>query len=99
MAKKRKDPQLERFFEFIRTGYCAVCFQCDYVDQFGNPRVTVSHIKTKGSGGGDFNNVVPMCFRCHRKWEDSEKSNKLEMLAMAKELTDMFLKGDDHEKL
>lgn len=53
---------------------------------------TVSHIKTKGSGGKDFDNVVPMCLTnfCHQKWEASSKENKEELLELAKQLTNEY---------
>lgn len=51
---------------------------------------TVSHVKTKGSGGQDWNNVIPMCFHCHRDWEDSTKVTKPLMLELAKDYTKEF---------
>lgn len=57
--KVTKDP---KFLAEIRKLPCVVCGKA--------PPSTVSHIKTRGSGGGDdWFNCVPKCFRCHRDWE------------------------------
>lgn len=50
------------FLARIRQLPCLVCA--------APPPNTVSHIKTRGSGGGDdWFNCVPKCWRCHCKWE------------------------------
>lgn len=57
----RKDP---KFLDRIRALPCVVCAQ--------PARSEASHIKTRGSGGGDdWFNVTPKCAVHHREWEDS----------------------------
>ena len=63
----------------------------------GIGRNTVSHIKTKGSGGKDEFNVVPMCMSCHRQFENLSTELKQQFLPLAKELTEKFY-GKDKEK-
>ena len=88
------DPKLKRFLEYIRSNYCVQCGGCDRMDKHGEPRVTVSHVKTKGSGGTYYNNVIPHCLFCHHKWEISVKKNKQEMLDLAQEYTERFLREE-----
>lgn len=90
MGRKSHDPQLKRFLDYIRSQFCITCGGIDVVNTYGEHRVTVSHVKTKGSGGEYYNNCVPQCLRCHRLWEDSVKANKEEMLKAAKEWTERF---------
>jgi hypothetical protein len=59
----------EALLEFVRTLPCSVCGRTPGGESFP---ITVSHIKTRGSGGDDaWYNCVPKCTRCHREWEDS----------------------------
>jgi 5-methylcytosine-specific restriction endonuclease McrA len=49
-----------------RSGRCVVCRKL-----FPDGMISVSHIKSRGAGGGDTdNNCEPMCFWCHRGFED-----------------------------
>lgn len=54
---------------------------------------TVSHVKTKGSGGKDFGNCVSMCFKCHRRWEDSPKPQREQYLLLAQQIYQKYLKN------
>lgn len=52
-----------RLMESLRGRLCVVCGKSN--------QTTGSHLRSKGSGGPDTEwNVVPMCFYCHREWED-----------------------------
>jgi 5-methylcytosine-specific restriction endonuclease McrA len=45
------------FLAWVRLRSCLVC---------GRPPVNqAAHVKTRGSGGKDLDNVVPLCYRCH----------------------------------
>lgn len=58
--KPRRHTDLKLLAE-IRTLPCACCL--------APPPSEVSHIKTRGSGAGDYDfNCVPSCRRCHREW-------------------------------
>lgn len=85
-------------FEFIRSQYCISCGGIDQMDKYGEPRVTVSHVLPRGSQRRDehFNNVVPMCVPCHRKFEDSTKTKRLKLIPLAIEYTKMFWEGREH---
>lgn len=37
------------------------CVACGY------PRSNVHHVKTRGAGGGDIGNIVPLCHECHMR--------------------------------
>jgi len=70
----------------------------DYWDGLNDsPRVTVSHIKTRGSGGRDWNNVVPMCFRCHAQFETLGGQEKREYLDLAASYGEKFLEETEEE--
>lgn len=58
-TKKDRDPG---FLKEIRKLPCIVCG--------ASPPSTASHIKTRGSGGGDEAwNITPKCVEHHREWE------------------------------
>ena len=61
----------EKLREWIRKQRCYICGT--------NQDITVSHIKTRGSGGKDENNVIPMCMKCHMKFEPLPAKKKQEM--------------------
>lgn len=82
------------FLEWIKRNHCCVCGTFDYVDpKSGDPIVTPSHVKTRGSGGCDFENVVPMCFRCHRKYEDSTSAERKEYKQQAIQWTRRYFES------
>lgn len=78
------------YCEWIRLGPCIVCEVGNWDMDKGEWRNTVSHLKTKGSGGEIFNNVVPMCIPCHRAWEDGQKKSKFKYLIKAKDFTQAY---------
>lgn len=52
---------------------------------------SVSHIKTKGSGGGIFGNVVPMCIPCHIQYESEVKELRERFRIQAQEMYQEYL--------
>ncbi len=57
---------------------------------------SVSHIKTKGSGGGDENNVVPMCLTfCHQEFEKKSKTEKQKYIPLAIQIYKNYLTAID----
>lgn len=79
--KHKKDIDFE-FKSKIRELPCIVCG--------APPPSTVSHIKTRGSGGGDDAwNIVPKCGTCHREWEDNKSMFLLKHSGFAKHLTEL----------
>lgn len=58
-----------KFREWVRQFPCVICDQ--------RP-VDVSHLKTKGSGGGDAENIVPKCRKHHIVWGTSLGREKIE---------------------
>lgn len=89
---QKPDPKQEKkYCTWLRKFPCVTCRGGDWDREKGEFHNTVSHIKTKGSGGEIFNNTVPMCFFHHRKWEDSIKSDKDNMLRLAQEYYQRWL--------
>lgn len=82
--------------QYIRNQYCCVCGGVDYIDEKGNPVVTVSHITKKGMGGAhhgkkyEYNNLTPMCLRCHRSYETLPKEEREKYRHIAQHFTYMF---------
>jgi len=68
--KKITSRCMDDYLKFIRNHFCCKCGGMDDWDGItDNPLCTVSHVKTRGSGGKDWKNVVPMCWKCHMKFE------------------------------
>lgn len=63
---KRKKDIDEEFKAKIRNLHCIICCAL--------PPSTVSHLKTRGSGGDDAAyNILPMCLKCHTYWESNKE--------------------------
>lgn len=81
----------KKYIEWIKTWSCYICgVQGKHVDP--------SHIKTRGSGGGDLNNVLPMCRSCHYRFERLSKEQKEKYYEPARTFTNMYqmgVKADD----
>ena len=73
-----------KFIEWIRKNYCHLCGKCDWIDEYGDPRVDPSHLKTRGAGGQDIDNTVPMCRACHMAFEVSHRDDKMKLEGVAK---------------
>lgn len=82
---RRKDDDLLRW---IRTLPCVLC------GGFNNSgKNEASHIKTRGSGGEDLYNVLPMNSDCHRFFETRSHETKEKFKPLAKIYTEWFLEG------
>jgi hypothetical protein len=78
--KKKRDKD-DKFLKEIRKLPCIACGH--------PPPSTCSHIKTRGSGGGDDAfNVLPKCSICHAHWE----RDKLGFLTQFPHVQDHLLK-------
>lgn len=72
----------ERFKTWLRQQPCVIC---------QTPKdITVSHIKTKGSGGQVLNNCLPMCMKCHIRFENQSAHDKQAWLTFGKKYTERF---------
>lgn len=78
--------------DFIRARPCCVCGSGYWDMEKGSWRNTVSHVKSKGSGGEMYRNVVPMCLvnYCHQQFELRTKDEKGEFKQLAIDLTERF---------
>lgn len=47
--------------------FCAICGKPGTLHDDGRYYLDPSHVKTRGSGGGDLGNVYPSCRACHQK--------------------------------
>lgn len=83
---------VKKFFEWIREQPCCICGSGYWDIDKGMWRNTVSHIKTRGSGGQDLDNCVPMCLInfCHQEFELKTRQEKRELLDLAREFTRRF---------
>jgi len=76
------------YIQWIRNQFCTFCGGCDAWDGINDlPVNTPCHIKTRGSGGKDFNNTIPAYTKCHRIFEDWPKALKLHYVDQAIKLT------------
>lgn len=83
----------KEFFDWIRSQFCILCGGFDDWNGVDSvPLNTVSHIKTRGSGGADLDNCVPMCTKCHRVFEEWPWSKKENYLTHAKLMSDRFFR-------
>lgn len=55
--------------DFVRLGVCVACGAAMLRGEATEQRypTEVAHVKSKGSGGGDWDNVVPLCSLHHRQ--------------------------------
>lgn len=67
----------------------------DDVDKDGSPLTSASHIKTKGSGGKEMYNLLPMCVinGCHGRFEESSGVEKKAFLNAARKFTEKYLEA------
>ena len=75
------------YAEFITRQPCVDCGGYSGEDNFGTWRCDASHVKTKGSGGGEYNNLIPQCRICHQRFERLSKYKKREYLKLAEQFT------------
>ncbi len=68
---------------FVRQLPCIICGQRKESSE-------VSHVRTRGAGGDDTNNVLPMCRIDHAWFEDLSKINKRKLLPIAWQITAAF---------
>ena len=47
---------------------CSTCGSPGVMHENGEYLLQPSHVKSRGSGGGDLNNVIPQCWKCHEKF-------------------------------
>lgn len=84
---KYKEPE---YVAWIRNHYCAFCGGYDdYDGQNELPLNTPFHIKTRGSGGEDFDNLVASCSPCHTLYENNHDA-KHSKYDLARKLTHEF---------
>lgn len=81
---KKKRNQNKALCAWIRTLPCIFT---------GLSPVDVSHVKTRGSGGDDENNVLPMHRTMHTRYEQLPTIKKKKLLPLAEAYTEMFKQG------
>jgi hypothetical protein len=70
----RKQQELLEFRAFVRSLQCAIC-KC-------LPPVDGHHVKSRGSGGIDERNIIPVCRICHSKIHSYGKKRVEDMLVI-----------------
>src|SRR5262245_6313406 len=56
---KKRDPE---YCEWVRRRWCVLWLRGDC-----SGRLEVAHVKSRGAGGGDVGNVVPLCTKHHAR--------------------------------
>ncbi|MCB0423070.1 MAG: hypothetical protein KDD13_00385 [Mangrovimonas sp.] len=87
MKKRWKNPE---YAEYISRLPCIDCGCYHGMDRFGTPRVDASHVKTKGAGGEEYNNLIPQCRPCHFIFEKKTRSQRSEYKKLAEKITEMY---------
>lgn len=88
MSIKYEQPD---FIQFIRNQHCIFCGGRDHWDGVNDvPVNSPCHIKTRGSGGRDYNNVLPACTPCHRDFEDWPNEMKVKYFPQAILITNKY---------
>ncbi len=86
---KRRDPA---FLAFIRERFCCI-WDCP---AYGEAEIEAAHVKTRGAGGDDIGNAVPLCRKHHREQHaigirSFEERHNIDMQAMAAEYARHYL--------
>lgn len=76
-TQKYNSKHEKHFCEWVRKLPCFLCEKGDWDFDKGEWHNTISHIKTKGSGGELIGNVLSMCIQCHSQFENSKRKNEL----------------------
>ena len=84
-SKRRRRRYLRDFGPWAAVVRTMPCYTCDAL-----PPSDPSHIQSRGSGRGARANLVPMCRRCHKKYEAGKKTFQqkrgIDLLVIAKGL-------------
>lgn len=86
--------------EWIRRHRCHICGSRGTEHDDGVYRVTPSHMLSRGSGRGDYYNLIPMCLSCHRRFEEASSHERSTFKAVAYRYTTTYLEmkfGPDKE--
>lgn len=78
------------YAEWITRQECVDCGGFTGEDKYNVWRCDASHVKSKGSGGGEYNNLIPQCRACHIKFESQSKYKKREYLKLAQDFYKMY---------
>lgn len=81
------------YAEWITRHECVDCGGYTGQDRFGEWRCDASHVKTKGSGGGEYNNLIPQCRNCHIKFEQKTRDEKREYIKLAQDYYKAYCDG------
>ena len=84
-----------KFLNFVTTLPCAICGSGTYHDDTGEWLSDPCHVKSRGSGGKDEGNVIPMCRSHHveqhsKGWRYMESVYGIEPLAVAEQVEEKW---------
>lgn len=79
------------FLDWISEQPCTVCGQGTYHDEVGAFLCDPAHVKSRGAGGEDIGNVIPLCRYHHSKqhqigWQRFEKGYNIRAAIVAARL-------------
>lgn len=78
----------EALRKWIRQQPCAICNRWDqWLQNLGEGRSQVSHVRTYKATGLDDDNVLPMCAHCHQDHEHRSTTEKEGLLSLARDYT------------
>lgn len=92
-----------KYIYWIKRRYCDLhlpgCKGFDHWDGANaQPINTACHVKSKGSGGGERNNLITADLHCHRIFEDWPKEKKQAFLPLAQELTKEYRESNPKQQ-
>jgi hypothetical protein len=98
--------EYQEFREFCRKIPCVIC---QWIDKKNNQKISYvpelarisdpHHIRTRGAGGPDAENIVPLCREHHSEWGNIgsvqfQVKYNINLVIIAKEIYDLFLNSD-----
>ena len=89
--------------QFISQQYCAACGSPGVRHDDGVFYNAPAHLKSKGSGGGEESNLLPLCYECHTEqhklgWPEFEKRNEINAAQIAAKFARLFKERWNDEK-
>ena len=90
MSKYWKHPE---YAEYITRHECVDCGGYSEEDKYNVWRCDASHVKSKGSGGGEYKNLIPQCRKCHIKFESLSREKKKEYIKLAEDFYRAYCDG------
>ena len=101
--RKESQAKSRDFLNWITTFRCVACGSPGQIHEDATYRTAPAHIKSRGSGGEDIGNVVPLCYRCHTQqhtqgWATFKKACNLNPRAIAEKFAQEWIAKTEKER-